>query len=151
MLRNSYLQMWINWCMTLQLMQCFKLSASTFSFAKGLNCGWDIYRVNLALLWKDVTLIMWSAYLYLSHWLLMLYSCNTGHQVILVCWCMIGKKFPNATIFMVFVLKLNRCMYYHILKRLNNGFNSWSYRRKLTIEKSDVSATSWRHCQGKLH
>ena len=113
MLRNSYLQMWINWCMTLQLMQCFKLSASTFSFAKGLNCGWDIYRVNLALLWKDVTLIMWSAYLYLSHWLLMLYSCNTGHQVILVCWCMIGKKFPNFTFFMIFVLMLplNSCMY----------------------------------------
>ena len=25
------------------------------------------------------------------------------------------------------------------------------YRRKLTIEESDVSATSWRHCQGKLN
>ena len=25
------------------------------------------------------------------------------------------------------------------------------YRRKLTIEESDVSATSWRHCQGKVN
>ena len=25
------------------------------------------------------------------------------------------------------------------------------YRQKLTIEVSDVSATSWRHCQGKLN
>ena len=114
MLRNSYLQMWINWCMTLRLMQCFKLSPSNFSFAKGLYCGWDICCVNFSIaLERCETLIMWSAYLYLSHWLLMLYSCNTGHQVILVCWCMIGKKFPNFTFFMIFVLMLplNSCMY----------------------------------------
>ena len=33
----------------------------------------------------------------------------------------------------------------------SHKYDEYIYRRKLTIEKSDVSATSWRHCQGKIN
>ena len=77
----------------------------------------------------------------------MLYSCNTGHQVIVVCWCMIGS-FQILPFFMIFVLmlQLSRCLHClyskdfimdSILDQLlncyfNRTYRSSSYNKQIT-------------------